>query len=120
MGAVDDYRAAVLAKLNDAGLNAMDDPATVTPPCVLLGPPVFERIALLGPVVKVLATFPVRVLVVGPGNAGALAALLGDVPAALVALARDKPSEATPFVYVVSDAVEHPGYEFTITREITL
>lgn len=119
MGAVDDYRADVLAKLAAAGLNALDDPADVTPPCVLLGPPVFERIALLGPVVKVLATFPVRVLVIGPGNAGALSALLGDVPTALVALAKQKPSEATPFVYVAGE-LEHPGYEFTITKEITL
>ena len=123
MSILGDARQAIVDKLSLAGLVGVLDPTAIHPPCVLIGPPDIERLAVGGQCVTVTAVFPVVVLVVGPGNGGSLDQLLGDVPAAMIALAHDKPSEATPAVYVVEtngQAREYPAYEFTCTKMIRI
>lgn len=111
-------RQALADKLLAAGLKPSLQPGQAAP-YVLVALPFIEKARTLGDCVSVSAEYRILVLAPGPGDDSSAQQLLTDIAKALVALAKDMPSEATPTQYGPENA-PLPAYEFTVTKHVRI
>lgn len=106
-------------RLKDVGLKVTLDPANTAGRCVLVGPPVVEKVRNVGRCVNAEAVYPVILMASPPGDDAAVESLLADVAVALVAMASYRPTEAEPQTYVIGKK-EIPAYVFAISQIVPL